>query len=194
MTRRLKLVLGAVLLILSFMSAITYAGERPISMRWNGTVVDTAIDLNGDGFLANVIDAQAKGSFGARSLDIFTEFALAGICDEKPNVLYVSMWYSKPVTTFANGDLLWGSVTNGWMCMDITTGDFTGEAEGLYEGGTGRFAGATGSFVAPFSGKSLTISELGINFGPVAGRLEGTVVLDNDDDSDDDSDSDSDDD
>jgi len=63
MTRGLKLVFGAALLVLIFMSTTSYAGEKPVSMKWVGTVTDTGINVNGDAHPANLIDAQAKGSF-----------------------------------------------------------------------------------------------------------------------------------
>ncbi len=177
MTRRIKLILGAALLVLPVMWTTSFAAEKPISLKWAGTVADTAIDVNGDGFFADVIYAQAKGPFGAKSIGVFSEFVLTGLCDNNEDVLYLSVWYSKPVITFANGDQLWGNVTGGWMCMNIKTGEFTGEAEGLYEGGTGRFADATGSFFVPFGGNNLTISKLGVGFGAIHGELTGTVVL-----------------
>ena len=177
MTRAFKLGLGAVLLVLPFMLTTSYAGERPISMKWEGTVADTAINVNGDDFVANLIDAQAKGSFGASSVGVLSEFVFSGLCDNDPFVWNMTIWYSKPITTFANGDQLWGNVFNGGMCLNVATGYFTGFAEGLYEGGTGRFAGASGTFIVGFRGNNLTISDLGVGFGAIHGEIDGTVVL-----------------
>ncbi len=159
------------------MVTTTYASEKPISMTWEGTVTDTAINVNADDLFANVISAQARGSFAATSLSVLTEFVFSGLCNADPSVLYLTVWYSKPITTFANGDQLWGNVTSGWMCLNAATGEFTGEAEGEYEGGTGRFVGATGSFIVPFGGINLTLPSLGVGHGVIHGEVHGTVVL-----------------
>ena len=64
MTNRLKLLLGIVLFALSFVFTASYAGEKPISFTWEGTVIDTAINVvpaepPAPDFVANYIDAQA---------------------------------------------------------------------------------------------------------------------------------------
>lgn len=177
MTRKLILGLGSVLLALPFMAATTFADEVPISMKWAGTVADTAIDTNSDGLFVDTIDAMAKGSFGPASLGVFTEFYFAGFCDIEQRVLHLGILFSKPVTTFANGDQLWGSVTSGSMCMNTVTGDFTGEADGLYLGGTGRFADATGMFTVEFGGRNLTFPQGLPGYGAIRGTIEGTVDM-----------------
>ena len=73
---------------------------------------------------------------------MLTEFAFAGFCDLEETVLYAVIAYSKPITTFKNGDQLWGDLT-GEICLDTVSGEFSGSGEGAYTGGTGRFAGAT---------------------------------------------------
>ena len=83
--------------------------------------------------------------------------------------------YSKPILTFANGDQLWGYLTEGSGCLSVVSGDFSGEAEGLFDGGTGRFSGATGSFIVTFSGKNLTLPDLGVGFGAIQGEVKGTL-------------------
>jgi len=182
MNRGLKFVFGAALVVLPFVFTASYAGEKPISMSWEGTVIDTAINVVPaeppiPDLVANYIDAQVKGSFGPASMGVLSEFAFAGFCDAEETVLYVVIAYSKPITTFKNGDQLWGDITTGDMCLDTVSGEFLGSAEGLYTGGTGRFDGATGSFVVNFGGINLTVPTLGVGFGAIYGDSEGTVIL-----------------
>ena len=182
MTNRLKLLLGAFLFVLPFVFTVSYAGEKPISMTWEGTVIDTAINVVPadpplPDFPANYIDARGKGSFGPASLGVLTEFTFAGFCDIEETVLYVMFAYSKPITTFKNGDQLWGDITSGDMCLDTMTGEFSGSGQGFFTGGTGRFTGATGPFMVDFGGTNLTITTLGVGFGAIYGELEGTVIL-----------------
>jgi hypothetical protein len=177
MTRRLIRVLGTVLLMLPFMVATAYAKDVPVSMKWAGTVTDIAIDTNGDGLFADLIDADVKGSFGASSMGVFTEFYFAGFCDDEQKVFNLNILYSKPVTTFSNGDQLWGNITAGSMCLNTETGEFSGDAEGNYTGGTGRFADATGWFVVDFEGTNLTLPEGLPGFGAIRGTTNGAVEL-----------------
>ena len=132
MKREMKLGLGVVLLIVPFIATSSYADESPISGKWAGSVVQVAFDLNGDGVSSNLIDAQIKGSFGMKSLDVLSEYMPVGLC---------------------------------------------GEANGFFTGGTGRFEGASGTFVVTFSGKNLTLMTMGFGFAPIHGDIDGTVVL-----------------
>jgi len=142
MTRKLRLCLGAVLVVLPLMASTTYADELPISMKWVGSVADAAIDTNGDGLFADTIDANAKGSFGPSTMTVFSEFFFMGFCDAEQKVLYLGILYSKPVMTFANGDQLWGSISSGWMCMNTETGEFNGEGGGEEEEHVGSGSGS----------------------------------------------------
>ena len=185
MIRGMKFGSVAMLLALLFTWTTSYARDVPLSIKWSGTFADSPIDVIVDdeaGLSANVIEARASGSFGAKVVSVLTEFTPgAFLCDEDGNglpdegVLPLIMAYSKPVITFANGDQLWGSVTQGSACLSVLTGYFTGEAQGVYTGGTGRFKDASGSFVVPFWGKNLTIAELGVGYGAIQGEVKGRL-------------------
>ena len=185
MIRILRFVRGAMLLALFFAWTTSYAHDVPVSFKWSGTVVDAGIDViveDEAGLNANLIDAQASGSFGAKNLTVLSEFTPAQfLCDDDgnglpdPGVLPLSFAYAKPIITFANGDQLWGYLTEGSGCMSVLTGDFSGKGEGVFDGGTGRFTGATGSFVVTFSGKNLTIADLGVGFGAIQGEVIGNL-------------------
>jgi hypothetical protein len=165
------------------MFTASYAGEKPISMTWEGTVTDTAInvvvppaDPPIPDLPANFIDAQVKGSFGPASLGVLSEFVVVG---QEGTVLHLVFAYSKPIITFKNGDQLWGDIPggNGYMFLDTATGEYYGSAEGVYTGGTGRFEGAGGPFVVDFAGTNLALPTLGVTFGTIYGEIEGTVIL-----------------
>ena len=184
MTRAVNIGLGTMLLALLFVWTTSYAADVPLKIKWSGTVMGTAIDVVDDGFdlPANLIDAQATGSFGASNVSVFSEFTPAAfLCDEDDNglpdegVLPLVFAYAKPVVTFANGDQLWGDVAEGWACLSQITGFFYGAAEGVYEGGSGRFIGATGSFEVWFSGTNFALPDLGVGFGTISGEITGQV-------------------
>ena len=173
----IKLGLGVVLLIVPFIATASYAGELPISGKWAGSVVEVNFDLNDDGVSSNLIDAQIKGSFGMSSLDVLSEYMPVGLCSTEPDVWQLAFLYSKPILTFTNGDQLWGAMGSGSMCMHSLTAEYTGEGQGVFTGGTGRFEGASGTFTVTFSGKTLTLLTMGFGFAPIRGDIVGTVVL-----------------
>ena len=82
----MKLGLGAVLLIVPFIATSSFADELPISGKWAGSVVQVAFDLNGDGVSSNLIDAQIKGAFEMKSLDVLSEYMPVGLCSTDPDV------------------------------------------------------------------------------------------------------------
>ena len=183
LTRRLPLlVAAAVLLFAPFMVATSYAGEVPIQISYTGSLVPIPVDENADLTHATVLDGPANGTFGASMTHIITEWTMTGgMCDD--GYLFFELDHAAIVLTFSNGDQLFGAgATSGWMCMDVypfgnLTGNFYGEAGGAFSHGTGRFEGATGSFLSPFSGTNITNKDFDYGFGPIRGTLEGTLTL-----------------
>ena len=177
MKREIKLGLGVMLLLVPFLATASYAKDVRISGKWAGSVVQVGFNLNGDDVSANLIDAQIKGSFGMKSLDVLSEYAPVGLCATEPDIWQFSFLYAKPVLTFANGDQLWGTMESGYMCMHSLTAEYAGDGYGIFTGGTGRFEGATGTFTVTYSGKNLTLLTLGFGFAPISGDIVGTLVL-----------------
>ena len=182
LTRRLPLLAAAaVLLFAPFMVATSHADEVPIQINYTGALVPIPVDENIDLTHASVLDGQAKGSFGASMTHIITEWTMIGLCDD--GYVLFELHHAAIVLTFSNGDQLFGAGTpSGWMCMDVypfgnLTGNFYGEAGGAFSHGTGRFEGATGSFLSPFSGTNITNKDFDYGFGPIRGTLEGTLTL-----------------
>jgi hypothetical protein len=182
LTRRLPLlVAAAALLFTPFLAATSYNGEVPINVNYTGSLVPIPVDKNSDLTHATVLDGQAKGTFGASMTHVITEWTMAGMCDD--GYVLFTLHHAAIVLTFSNGDQLFGAgYSDGWMCMDVypdgpMTGDFYGEASGDFSHGTGRFEGATGSFVSPFSGTNITHRDFDYGFGPIRGTLEGTLTL-----------------
>lgn len=174
-----SLVAAVSLLFVPFMAATSDAGEVPFKFSYTGSIVPIPVDLDADGTYATVVDAQSKGTFGASTSHIVTEWAPTGLCDN--GYVQFALLHAGIVVTFSNGDQLYGAgVGNGWMCLDLDPageGAFYGEAYGDFTGGTGRFAGASGTFTSPFSGNNITLLSFGYGFGPIDGSFEGELIL-----------------
>jgi hypothetical protein len=77
------------------------------------------------------------------------------------------------VYTFADQSQLFGLSQNGWLCVSSATGAYYGEVYGVYNGGTGRFEGATGEWATEFDG---FILHPPIGFRSIRGTADGTLV------------------
>jgi len=182
MAKKFILMLSAVLFCLPLTALSGPKDDVSIKIDWTGTVRDTSINVIPDPgpmqHFTDVIDAQAKGSFGPSNVTVVTEFfEMAGVCESQDD-LYLQLGHSTLVTTFSNDDQLYGYATWGYLCMDLATGIYEGHASGLYTGGTGRFENATGVWETPYDGKNLTILTYGFGFGNIYGTLTGTLQLD----------------
>lgn len=180
LSRRGLLLVAATLLFAPFLVAPTYADEVPFKASYSGTLVPIPVDNNDDGTYATVLDGQAKGSFGVSMVHIVTEWRFTGaMCHGSYG--YFEQLHGAVVLTFSSGDQLFGAgLGDGWMCMDVNpvgTGHFYGEARADLAGGTGRFGGATATFLSPFSGTNITSNQFGYGFGPIQGTMDGTVTF-----------------
>lgn len=120
-SRNTLFVLLAILLLGSLPAA---AIERPFSLTGAGTLTDGIINASGR----------------ATHLGLFTETGELSLIPDPNNPTLILA--SGPVTfTAANGDALEGRLEDG--VLDVTTGIATGVFR--FSGGTGRFAGASGT-------------------------------------------------
>ena len=150
------------------------AGEQPMSLRYAGVGYDTKIDgLIPDDQTVTLTTGTAAGTLGAAEIAITAEFRMlqdAADCPAGFPVKY-ALVYSATVLTFKDQSQLFGFSTLGWLCANAG-GGYVGEVQGIYEGGAGRFASATGDFVSKFNGAYLDPS---IGFRSIRGTVEGTV-------------------
>ena len=166
------------------------AKDLPIYVEYTGTGHDLVPPMLGDPLPDNIVTGDAKGSFGARSTTIVSKFSLVPPSGENPcaaGFFYLGVAYARAVVTFQDGSQLFGTLIpegGSYMCLDMTPGnetdgEFVGHVVGVFIGGTGRFEGASGTFVAPFVGKNLTSSMFGeFPFRWISGAFDGTVTFD----------------
>jgi len=149
------------------------AGETPITARYAGSGWNTHADgFVPGGFPVSLTVVSQKGTFGDATLTITTEWIDdASVSCPAGFPVKVSLVYSSTVTTFADQSQLLGVSQAGWICGNAE-GRYFGEVSGVYVGGTGRFAGATGDFVSKFDGAYL---EPNLEFRSIRGTVEGTV-------------------
>jgi hypothetical protein len=84
---------------------------------------------------------------------------------------------NRQVTT---GDLLLAKLTSGKLCINFDTAlpwSFTGNDQFSFIGGTGRFAGATGSGTVSFKGQILQNDRQGHGMSWDTGSVTGTITV-----------------
>lgn len=150
----------------------TAAQARILSETVSGNFVDTAIDTNGDGVAAAHFVGEAKGSGGASYQGLHeVQFTPTGLCDPG-QVEGIIVAYSI-VRRFSNGDLLFSKLVDGSFCFDPATGKANVAVSAEIIGGTGRFAGATGSYEIEYEVTALLPDPTG---GIAHGAFDGTVT------------------
>lgn len=168
------LMLGVVACTTVLFAPVTSAGERNVTLHFAGTGWDTQLDATqGPGTPVQLTVADARGFFGESVLSIttewrFTENSCAGDFD-----VLAELVNSALVITAADQSQVFGFSQYGWMCVNSTTGLYYGETYGIYNGGAGRYAAASGEWTATFDGATLDPS---ISFRSIRGTSTGRLV------------------
>ncbi len=124
------------------------SGDNQLSMTFSSTFSPTTIDVNGDGMVSSLARATVQSNFGPATFEGVGELAPVEVPTNCPagNLEFALVpGSSSTAFTFANGDLLFSAETSIVTCTDLSTGFFTNTLTGLFIGGTGQLAGASGS-------------------------------------------------
>ena len=118
--------------------------------------------------------ADVQGTLGSATLAITMEWYIYPHECREGYDLPFALVNTAVVYTFADQSQLFGFSQSGWLCGSSTTGAYCGEEHGVYNGGTGRFEGATGEWTMKFDGVNL---DLAIGFRSLRGTANGTLVM-----------------
>ncbi|HSG58115.1 MAG TPA: hypothetical protein VLA06_01155 [Woeseiaceae bacterium] len=186
----------ATLVVAMLLLPVAQAEGIPIDVEYTGT--GHYVDLPSDPLALpgpNIVSGDSKGSFGAKSTVIVSNFvpilepAPTPPCKSSDHQ-FLLIGYANAVVTFSDGSQIFARGEfgdQGWMCIDPSTGEFFGESYGEFIGGKGRFEGASGTYTAPFNGFQLYAPVVGdepFPFGPelpfiaIEGSIFGTVTFD----------------
>jgi len=126
------------------------AGHFPFKGSLSATSITTEMDINQDGVKNGLFLGGAKSTLGPSTVQgPAGEFVLSRsvTCPSGYVGLTETPGTGGLVFRFdSTGDLLFEKDTSSTLCFDPVTGLFFGSGAGDITGGTGRFAGATGSF------------------------------------------------
>ncbi len=152
---------------------VSIAGDKVIAARYAGVGYDTSVDTNGDGLYVGITLADWQGTFGQAKLAITTEwYVFPRACRDGYDVP-LALVNSAALITFADQSQLFAFSKDGWLCLSSSTGAYYGEVYGIYNGGTGRFTDATGSYTTKFEGQGLDPT---IGFRSIRATIEGSLT------------------
>ena len=158
------------------LSGAAQAGEIQINQQFSGSNVGTALDRNDDEAGAGVATFQVKGSPGRAT--ILSQVESTGFAPDGLNCpageLERNLVYQSFIETFNDLSMLFYVTESAFTCFNLATGELDGQIVGYFAGGTGRFAGATGSWTVVF--EAFLVGETMAGF---TGTITGTAEVPN---------------
>ena len=189
MTQRQGWIIGATIGFL-LVAGISWAEAKDIPLKgtFAGTFLGTQMDLfplgNPDGVAAGWQTAEVTGNLGKRTNQSVIERVPTGPTQACPGGVFIidaqnGIGFGTGTGTWPNGDQIYSQIVTGTACFD-TAGRFTSTDTSRIAGGTGKFAGASGTveqtgtgFIQYFDAKANPAQ----GFGSFSGEFEGTLIL-----------------
>jgi len=190
-TRHLTIGFGLVLL-LAGAGTSAEAKTQQVTCTFSGTFVsgETYIDTNGDGLSAGADQALENCNIGRFFTEEVSEYQAPlpapETCPADTVELRLQQGHSVATKEKTGDQLFFELATNdATLCFNPSDFTFSVTAVGTVTGGTGEFAGATGSTEAQATGKFLVTGEKGgVSgvFGQFSGTSTWTLIFPDDDD------------
>ena len=155
-----RIILGvmcALVMSASLLSA-TAAQAKPFKRTASGWLIRTDVDIDDNGLTLSSITTFGKGTFGQSQSNEVSEVGIfvppGEFCSFIPGVeiiVRLPIVSRSSIIRYRNGDLLFANLaTDGppsSLCVDVNSPDNTSEVHMVITGGTGKFAGATGTLL-----------------------------------------------
>ena len=154
------------------LSAAAQAGEITLNQRYVGNGLPTMVDTDGDGVTGAHGNFYVRGAPGRANVDSFNEFTAFGFHGVPGCELRAALVAQTYVETFEDQSMLFYQATEGFLCLDLSTFIISSDIRGIISGGTGRFAGASGTWVNVGKGFSA-----GAQMNAFEGTIKGTIVV-----------------
>ena len=150
--------------------------EVQMDLRFAGSLLTNA------SLAGSLVDATAVGSPGKANIrgyggtEEIVGFVLECLGSLGPHIQINIVQNPPLVFTFNDLSQLFGRDGSGTICVDLTTGLVDFEINLIFDGGRGRFAGATGGAVIRAEAEDVSSDSAGL-FLSETGTIVGTIVL-----------------
>jgi hypothetical protein len=166
---------AALLLLTLAPSSAAWAETVPFRVKLESTAHPTAVDSDGDGETALAIVGGGRSNLGPVSQESWIEFLPwdgATFCG--PTHVQIAYRFAENSFRFGDGSRIFTSILTGSLCFDFTNGSSVSTARVAVIGGSGRFAGASGTLA--FEGTSHDV-EFPNGLSPFSAKFEGEITL-----------------
>lgn len=172
--------LGGLLLVTVIVTPTSVLAETTHDVNWRtvGVSHHTAIDLDEKGSPASFIVGEGDGTFGVASVQGMFEPVKVPVekCAEGA-IMEFHVVAGTMVRTFRPSlDQVIIKTVSGLACI-FEDGTVTSENQAIVAGGTGRFAGATGTLVSKTLPETVSFPEWKGEFNNIINVTEGTITL-----------------
>lgn len=161
------------------MAPFVEAGEQKFTGSFSGSIVSTTIDTNDNNLPAVLFSGRGKTNLGLATFQSVSE-ALDRLPEvsacPRGNVEFPWLMGHGIIQFDDSLDQLFIKLVSGVACSDPIAKTFTSNGKGVFEGGTGRFADAAGSFETTSTGRPLIMDREGHEFDSMIGQITGTII------------------
>ena len=173
MEHRITLI-AATTLMLNLGIADIDARERPVRMKFSGSIVPTSIAVQANTITDEEL-LEGDGSLGPFTFRNLRTDALAPQPSDACAGLNIPVVAGGGVLRFQDGSLLTVLISEGGLCIDFVA--MVGHLTETFRitGGTGRFSGASGSLTSTATLRPVLAGTGGVVLLTSTGRFEGAV-------------------
>ena len=179
----IRKIVGVICTILASTSLLFTAAAQaePFKLTSSGWGNMTEVDGNGNGNPIFVLTTFGTGTFGKSVSNVTNELGFVGFCSLDPPIVRLNTLASSTIWRFADGSLLFATLaTEGpisFLCADLATGMNVGELHAEITGGTGKFAGATGTLMISSNAEVLHVEGAAVIQIAITEIIEGEIFL-----------------
>lgn len=178
-----KMTIVAACSAITLMLHTAHAQERNYWDEISGTAVPSSFDFNGDGVKAHYVTFSGLSTLGPVHGGFLVEYDFQSVaphpdCPPTTVLLPIIVSASNRAVTLPHGQIyLRDDATSARFCLHPDTGAFTMSLKGVFTGGMGKYAGASGTYQYKGSGNVLLLDKSGMPFGGFTLRTEGKLII-----------------
>ena len=178
-----RVTVGVALAVMLAVTLDAAAGEqRRVKLHIAGSTLDSVLDTNDDGISARVQSGIANGKPEQFLVQRESEFkdttTPCQMPDGAPGLVRILLQTRGVYTSTRDGSQFFTQDEEGQGCLNPQTGEFSFGRPGSFAGGTGKYAGATGTWeIQNFESSVLVSDPQGHTFRQFTFDLVGTLIL-----------------